>query len=79
MTERNAGHAPGRTQGTFVFGVIRSPSLDVIASVGAAIQKRRHDLTLFFFLAGKSERCGLRKGSHAREPGADREPGDGLF
>ena len=34
-----------------IFGVIRSPSLDVIASVGAAIQKRRHDLTLFFFLA----------------------------
>ena len=32
-------------------GVIRSPSLDVIVSVGAAIQKRRHDLTLFFFLA----------------------------
>ena len=22
---------------------------------------------------------GLRKGSHAREPGADREPKDGLF
>ena len=37
-------------------GVISSPSLDVVASVGAAIQKRRHDLALFFFLAGKSER-----------------------
>ena len=58
-----------------VFGVISRPSLDVIARVGAAIQKRR---SLFFFLAGKSERCGLRQGSHEREAGADREPGDGL-
>ena len=64
-----------------VFGVISGPSLDVVASVGAAIQKRRHDLTLFFFLACArvSVGTGLRKGAHAREPGADRVPRDGLF
>ena len=34
-----------------VFGIISGPSLDVVASVGAAKQERRHDLALFFFLA----------------------------
>ena len=32
-----------------VFGVIRSPSLDVVACVGAALEERRHDLALPLF------------------------------
>jgi hypothetical protein len=34
----------------FVFGIIRSPNLDV-ARVGAPIEERRHNLTPVFFLA----------------------------
>ena len=34
-----------------VLGVISGPSLDVVASVGAAVEERRHDLALLFFLA----------------------------
>jgi hypothetical protein len=49
-----------------VFGVVSSPSLDVFACVGAAVQKRRHDLTLFFSRPRKIEH-------------RDREPRDELF
>jgi len=34
-----------------VFGVVSRLSLDVVARVGAAVEERRHDLALLFFLA----------------------------
>jgi hypothetical protein len=39
-----------------VFGVVSRPSLDIIASIGAAVKKRRHAFALFFFLAVQEER-----------------------
>ena len=34
-----------------VIGLIIRPSLDVVTCVGAAVEERRHDLALLFFLA----------------------------
>jgi hypothetical protein len=34
-----------------IIGIVSGPSLDVVACVGAAVQERRHDLALLFFLA----------------------------
>ena len=34
-----------------VIGLIIRPSLDVVTCIGAAVEERRHDLALLFFLA----------------------------
>jgi hypothetical protein len=39
-----------------IIGVISRPSLNVVASVGAAVQERRHDLAFLFFWLWYSER-----------------------
>ena len=49
LSAREAGHL--NVSEVIVFGVISGPSLDDVASVGATIQKRRHDPALLFFLA----------------------------
>jgi hypothetical protein len=49
LSERKSRHLD--VGQVIVFGVVSSPSLDVFACVGAAVQKRRHDLTLLLCLA----------------------------
>jgi hypothetical protein len=50
-----------------VFGIISGPSLDVVAGVGAAVEKRRHDLAVLISqCAIVSNGIGLRCLFHAR-------------